>query len=423
MLRELSLDRRHFLRSVAMASASLPLSTTAWGTAVELLSPSYDPWKPGMLDIHHISTGRGNATLFLCPDGTTMLVDAGASAQSLEYTIAPKPDGSRRPGEWIARYAQRRLREVNRNEIDFFVLTHFHADHMGEIEPNLPKSKKGDYQLTGIADVAEVIPIRCFIDRNYPKYDYPQPLNDPHVSNYIRVVKEQVRRGAEAQQFAVGSEKQIHLVRDAAAYPTFSVRNLGANGEVWTGVRDATRHMFPPLSTLAPSDYPTENMCSLALRMSYGPFDYYTGGDLSNSTNYGTEPWRDSETPIAQAAGPVDVAVVNHHGYADADGPGLVRALRPQAFLILAWDSAHPAVNTLGNLFSRDLYPSHRDIFSTAMKEENRIANRRIADLKSQNGHIVVRVEPGGKTFRILILDNSDERDRVVAQFGPYTSA
>ncbi|MCU1321826.1 MAG: hypothetical protein JWM43_1475 [Acidobacteriaceae bacterium] len=78
-------------------------------------------------------------------------------------------------------------------------------------------------------------------------------------------------------------------------------------------------------------------------------------------------------------------------------------------------------MNTLANMLSTSLYPSHRDIFSTAMKEENRIANQRIADFKNQNGHTVVRVDPGGQTFRIVILDNSDEQDRVIAQFGPYT--
>ncbi|MEP6494314.1 MAG: hypothetical protein ABJF01_16645 [bacterium] len=30
------------------------------------------------MDIHQISTGRGNSALFIFPDGTTLLVDAGA---------------------------------------------------------------------------------------------------------------------------------------------------------------------------------------------------------------------------------------------------------------------------------------------------------------------------------------------------------
>ena len=37
-------------------------------------------WTPGSLDIHQINTGKGNSALFLLPDGTTMLVDAGDGA-------------------------------------------------------------------------------------------------------------------------------------------------------------------------------------------------------------------------------------------------------------------------------------------------------------------------------------------------------
>ena len=34
-------------------------------------------WQEGFLDIHQISTGRGNVAWMIMPDGTTMLVDMG----------------------------------------------------------------------------------------------------------------------------------------------------------------------------------------------------------------------------------------------------------------------------------------------------------------------------------------------------------
>ena len=33
-------------------------------------------WERGMLDIHQINTGTGNAAFFILPDGTTLLLDA-----------------------------------------------------------------------------------------------------------------------------------------------------------------------------------------------------------------------------------------------------------------------------------------------------------------------------------------------------------
>lgn len=83
-----------------------------------------------------------------------------------------------------------------------------------------------------------------------------------------------------------------------------------ANGVVWTGVGAETHDLFPPLSHLRVDDMPIENKLSIALRVSYGPFDYFTGGDLSANGDELLSPaqaWQDVETPVARASGPVDV--------------------------------------------------------------------------------------------------------------------
>jgi hypothetical protein len=40
--------------------------------------------------------------------------------------------------------------------------------------------------------------------------------------------------------------------------------------------------------------------------------------------------------------------------------------------------------------------------------------------MKSMDGHVVVRVAPGGETFKIVVTDNSDDSDRVKLVSGPY---
>src|SRR5580698_3104576 len=124
--------RRGFLHAMGACTAVLSGSRLVLAAQPALASSKYEPWQQGMLDIHHIATGRGNSTLFICPDGTSMMVDAGSIHAPLSYTIAPKPNDSRRPGEWIGRYAKRHLQAANRKEIDYFILTHLHADHMGQ---------------------------------------------------------------------------------------------------------------------------------------------------------------------------------------------------------------------------------------------------------------------------------------------------
>jgi arginine repressor len=74
-------------------------------------------------------------------------------------------------------------------------------------------------------------------------------------------------------------------------------------------------------------------------------------------------------------------------------------------------------------MMSSQYYPGPRDIFSTNLMEETRVVIGSSLDrMKSQQGHIVVRVGPGGESYMIYILDDSEESFRVTAVHGPYQS-
>jgi beta-lactamase superfamily II metal-dependent hydrolase len=375
-----------------------------------------------VLEIHQIATNRGNSALLILPDGTTMMIDAGAIYGSSPYLSDPLPSGERRPGEWIGRYVKRRLESNGLSGIDTFLLTHLHGDHLGFLAAECPLSSDSAYRLTGVSDVAAIVPIQRFVDRAWPDYSYPAAADGDFQKNYQTFLQAQSKAGRVVERFRPGSNDQFVLRHSAAAYPGFEIRNLIANGEVWTGNGEQTRRIFAELSTLKAADYPAENPCSCAIRLRYGKFGYYTGGDLTSDTNYGRDPWRDTESAAAEACGRVSVAVANHHGYFNANGDRFVRALQPKVFVIPTWDSAHPTVNVLNTLYSKAIYPGDRDTFATLVKQENRIANKKTDDLKSRAGHIFVRVEPGGESFAVDIVSNADESDTVTASFGPYVS-
>jgi beta-lactamase superfamily II metal-dependent hydrolase len=416
-------SRRDFLRNSALFAASLRGSSLL--AADDELLPA---WKPGMLDIHHISTGRGNSAFMIFPDGTTMMVDAGALHRNTPYVIDLKPNASHRPGEWLGRYAKRQLEAAGlENRIDAFMNTHLHDDHLGELVPECPDAPGGGYKLTGVTDVAQIVPISRFVDRAFPDYSYPSgarefPFTAPFVMNYRAFLAAQQKAGKTVERFKPGSNEQFRLLRKPAAYSNFEIRNLIANGEVWTGQGSATKKLFPDLAGMKGEELPSENCCSCAVRIRYGKFAYYTGGDLPSGTNYGKDPWRDVETPAAEACGPVSVAVFNHHGYFDAEGPGYLRALRARVYVLMAWDSAHPTVNTLFAVYNKGIYPGDRDVFSTAIKPELKITNKRTDNFKSSNGHVVVRVAEGGESYRVFVVTNADESGRITGSFGPYTS-
>ena len=382
------------------------------------------PWTPGTLDIHTISTGRGESSLLILPDGTSLMIDAGDLRTGGPPRISSsKPDASRRPGEWIARYARHMLRHDAQPALDYFLLTHLHSDHMGEFRADLPMAKSQAYRLTGVTELTEHLPIRQLLDRGWPGYDWPAPMKDPAVDNYRAFVKWQAEnRQMKAERFAAGRNDQIVLRRDRAKYPNFEIRNVAVNGEVWTGVGANTVKTYPPLESLKPEEYPRENPSSCALRVSYGAFDYFSGGDLSGD-EVGAEPWRDMEAPVARAIGPTDVIKLNHHGNQDSTTAFFLRTVRPRVFIIPAWSSDHPGQTVLTRLYSERIYPGPRDGFATNMLEANKIViGPLLSRLKSDQGHIVVRVAPGGASYRIYILDDSAETYTVKAEFGPYES-
>jgi len=75
-------------------------------------------------------------------------------------------------------------------------------------------------------------------------------------------------------------------------------------------------------------------------------------------------------------------------------------------------------------MFSQRLSPGPREVFATGLSPANALANKRLTDrMSSRSGHVVVRVAPGGVSYRMVITDNRDEGDRVVAIFGPFASA
>lgn len=388
-------------------------------------------WQTGQLDIHHINTGQGNATFLVFPDGTSMLVDAGAISPLDWRTNRPrnipiKPTDDRQAGEWIARYARTALRFKADPAIDYAIITHFHDDHMGS-PVNAPRRAAGGYALTGITEVAEHIPVRKLLDRGWPDYAYPRSLaTDSMVTNYRRFLNWEIQhKGVVVETFQAGRNDQIRLVGQpklSQKYPVV-IRNLAVNGRIWTGTGNEVRSLFPDLRSLTSAEYPNENMCSIAFQIRYSDFDYFSGGDIQGVLQFGAPAWHDIETPLANVVGPVDVQLLDHHGYADSENGALLASLRPRVLVIPAWAPSHPGRDVLERIFSEQIYAGERDVFATNLVDGAKAAIGDLAHrLKSESGHVVIRVETGGKSYRVLVLDDTNESFIVKAIHGPYQS-
>ena len=352
-----------------------------------------EPWSPGTFDIHHIQTGRGNAAFMIFPDGTTLLVDAGAVPDRPGLELGPaRPDSSRTPGEWIAQYIQDFSLRTPAS-LDYVLVTHYHDDHIG-----------------ALADVARLVPIGRLYDRG----ETPSPPAAPLTDRY-----RELRRtlGSRAETIRPGRSDQIV----ARNYPGFEVRNVAANGIVWTGKGTSTVSAFPQnWTSLAKELQPSENSFSAALLIRYGAFRYFTGGDLPGIPLDGSPAWHDLETPVARAIGAVDVAVLDHHGWLDSTNPFFLKTLQPRVVVVPAWHASHPDHGVLRRLLSSNIY-APADLFATTFLEAPRAVMSYLGQpFKSAEGHVVIRVEPGGQAYRVYILDDSNSAHLIAGVFGPY---
>lgn len=389
-------------------------------------------WKQGYLDIHHILTGSGDCAFFVFPDGTTMLIDAGdigdrkLRKSGHPLTSTPQyPNNNKTAGQWVTEYLKQILPNSKNKVIDYALLTHYHDDHIGGITATTKTSKNGAYKLTGITDVGDIIPIKKLIDRSSPENNFPVELktyykNEPSIFlNLQKFINYHAKNnGLIAEQLKVGSTQQIHLKYNKSLYKDFEIRGVKANGTIWNG-NESFNH-FTSKNIIDDKGNFNENPLSLAIKLSYGKFDYFTGGDNTGLQGFGMPKWFDVETPIAKAVGRVEVTTLCHHGCRDAVNENFLSILQPQTIIQQTWSSNHPGEEVL----HRILYSGKKNIFATNIQDVTKatLGFWLTDNYKSTFGHIIVRVIPGGSKYYILIAETLKNKVQIKKVFGPYIS-
>lgn len=376
---------------------------------------TFDSWQEGYLDIHHINTGSGDTCFMILPDGTTILFDAGKiDKDGFEKKYAPlkatslKPNDSLSAAQWIALYIERMIPKDKKNVIDYAIVSHFHGDHYGSL-----------------VELGKIIAIEKIIDRNYPNYDFPVHLetyliDDEIFQDYQNFIKEKEML---VEPLKIGSNSQIELQNDKDKYPTFEIRNIKSNGTIWTGIKEETFEYFSAedMTNYYKGKY-NENPLSLAIKISYGNFDYFTGGDNTGLQGFGLPDWFDVETPMAKAVGKVEVITLNHHGNRDATNAFFLKILDPKVIVQQSWCSDHPGQEVFQRLIYKDNKADERDIFATSIHDETQVTYGPWFkdNYKSMRGHIVVRVYPNGDFYEVFVLSDDTAEIVVKEKYGLY---
>lgn len=408
-------------------------------------------WQEGVMDIHFINTTTGESMFVIFPDGTQMLIDAASSSVTTNSNSNTTNTGIRsrwdptltstRGSQIITDYIRKCMVWTGNSTIDYAVLTHFHNDHFGGYTSSLPKSANSStYSLIGFAEIFDNFKIGTLLDRGYPDYNYPFNMatmadNAPSCSNYINAVKWHVaNQKFDAAIFKAGANDQIVQKYNPAKYPTAKVQNVAVNGEIWTGSGTTTKKTFPELSEISyensknitsSDNCPPENITSCVMKVSYGNFDFFAGGDLQYNGR-SSHAWKDAELPCAKAVGQVELLKANHHGVTNTNQVDALKALNPQTIVINSWVDCHPRTDILNSM--ETTLPAC-DMFITNFWQgdrpsgvDDRVTAEEAARVKGYDGHIVVRVTDGGNKYRVVTITDSDGAMTVKTISGPYTS-
>ncbi len=311
------------------------------------------------LRIYFIDTEGGQATLFVMPDHTSLLVDTGY----------PRPNA--RDANRIVRAAK--LADVGR--IDYMLFTHYHVDHLGDL-----------------ADVVARIPIGTFIDHG--------PNREPDVPG--------TARDYATYQKLLQTGKYKHIT----AKPGDKLPIAGADITVVSGDGNVIDKPLPgagkPNAACAtpdamPADIDltkdVENGRSLGFEMNFGKIRILDLGDL----------WWDHERELMcpnNKLGHINLLVVSHHGTQPSSSPVLINGITPQVAIMDNGERKGGVIRVLDVIHNApnkpDLWQLH---YAIASGGHNTDASQ-IANLSSPAPNAVAAPDDAGYMITVEALPN-----------------
>ena len=366
-------------------------------------------WREGELDIHFINSGRGECTFFILPDGTTLVVDCGEipdNPASRWPQVDRKPLSGESAHEVNARYIRHFHPGGPEARLDYMLVTHFHIDHMGESAA------------TGVVAFYDLLPFDRLIDRGYPDYAKAVSLATRvgKINAYTAFVTDKVEKdGLRAERFELGRTDQIALLHDPGRYPDFQIVNYARDGKIWQGGKEVD---------LYGGNKVAENGASCGFLLRYGDFSFLTCGDAGANSKV--------EIPLAREIGHEIVAMKAYHHFSwNTHAPETMKILRPQVIVGQNFMAHQPWIPVLEGIwkasprtriYSTNMSPVNYQKEDVARAKEDHggsgITDERYAAARGRmaahNGHVVIRVEAGGKRYSVFVLADKDFSYRVL---------
>jgi competence protein ComEC len=250
----------------------------AAGIFLSVMAVHATPQTSKPLEIYFVDVEGGQATLFVTPEGQSLLVDTGWSGF----------DG--RDADHIVAAAKK----AGLSKIDYVLITHFHRDHVG-----------------GVPQLAAKIPIGAFIDHG-PNRETNDADTEAGWQAYLKLYTDKKINRVIAQVGDVLPLRGIH-VEIVSSDGVLLAKPLPGEG---------AQNPICATAEKKPADQ-TENAHSLGTVITFGKTRILDLGDLT---------W-DKEMEMVcpvNKLGHMDVFIVSHHGLFQSNSPALVAAISPR---------------------------------------------------------------------------------------------
>lgn len=269
--------------------------------------------KSRTLDIYFIDVEGGAATLIVTPAGESLLVDSGF------------------PGDRDARRIAQVAKEAGLTQIDHYITTHWHRDHVG-----------------GSTRLAQLIPIKRFYDRGLPT-GRAKDIQPELIEAY--------RKTTQGDSTTLNPLDEIKFKTES-----LRVQVLASNGVVAGEQPNAPQIRPCGANFKAAAEDPSDNAKSIGFLLTFGRFKFFNGGDLT---------WNVEHKLVCpkNLVGTIDVYQVDHHGQDSSNNPAFVSALKPTVAIIGNGPRKAGEPRTFATLKSEPtiqaIYQLHRNLLTT----------------------------------------------------------